>query len=328
MAENREQLPIAFSGVNDADLQVKLEELYKDWLREIPGYARARASIGKRVSSSREHAHSAMLKAIKQFTEKALEQVKAHYTTRSLVPKSDISNILGQIIYNMKENLFSVAEGSIHADAEQMDNEYFMQFEIDTSRTPSLEFLQARVRDLCPPHADKSISKKKLGHKGVPVTLQEYKRWEEVVINFVNEEDVAIYSIGENKRKKYNFAEFGFKNSITGKPNKQWELLRDISLSGPLRWGEKTKSMAHQEAEVKRSTRPMDSWDDDEEADNSTDKHDTVNIVYTSECANELKQRMRELNKTLKAVFPNIEGNPFHRYQKVKGWVPRFQLRG
>lgn len=58
----------------------------------------------------------------------------------------------------------------------------------------------------------------------------ESRSWSEIEIAFLSDERIEI-CIGVD-RKTYNYTEFGFEDRRDGKPNRAWEMLREMSSSG------------------------------------------------------------------------------------------------
>jgi hypothetical protein len=112
-----------------------------------------------------------------------------------------------------------------------------------------------------------------------PVTcfpILEGLEWKEVIITFITETAVEIKA--RNARKKYTYAEMGFKDGrCTEKPNMAWELLRQFAEGR----GEK-------------------SWEDPPEETGRTN----------------LQKKIQLLRKALKNFF-KIQEDPFHPYRRT-----------
>jgi hypothetical protein len=112
-------------------------------------------------------------------------------------------------------------------------------------------------------------------------------KWEEIIIKFLNGDEVQITT--KNKVWQSNYELMGFKDQKTKNPNLQWKFLKALSLvNGFLNW------------------------------DN--------NKNLTTKERNNVRKRKQELSETLEIYFHTIKGNPFFDYKKEDGYRIKIQL--
>jgi len=128
--------------------------------------------------------------------------------------------------------------------------------------------------------------------KFTPLKLPSGTKWEHVTIQFLDYDKVRIQA--PNKFSKVvNFRKMGFENQKNGKPNKQWELLYDLSLyRGDLSWTITTYRK-------KVDSHPL-----------STPK---------------IRKQIQRLSESLKQYF-NINEAPFYDYVKYEAYKTKFFL--
>ena len=112
-------------------------------------------------------------------------------------------------------------------------------------------------------------------------------KWEEITIKFLNGDEVQITA--RDKVWQSNYELIGFRNEITKNPNRQWDLLKTLSLvNGFLNWDNNHK----------------------------LNKNEMDNV----------KKRKQELSETLKIYFNTIKDDPFFDYKKENGYKIKIQL--
>jgi len=132
------------------------------------------------------------------------------------------------------------------------------------------------------------LSNKKI----IPLELPSGTRWEHITIQFLDYDKVKILAPYQFK-KITNFRKMGFENLKNGKPNKQWDLLYDLSrYRGDLTW---TISTYRKRVD----SHPL-----------STPK---------------IRKQIERLSESLKQYF-NIDEPPFYDYIKFKAYKTRFFL--
>lgn len=125
-----------------------------------------------------------------------------------------------------------------------------------------------------------------------PLKLPSDTKWEHITIQFLDYDKVRIQA--PNKFSKVvNFRKMGFENQKNGKPNKQWELLYNLSrYRGDLSWTITTYRK-------KVDSHPL-----------STPK---------------IRKQIQRLSNTLKEYF-NINDAPFYDYIKIGAYKTKFSL--
>ncbi|MCL5070828.1 MAG: hypothetical protein M1308_08020 [Actinobacteria bacterium] len=106
------------------------------------------------------------------------------------------------------------------------------------------EPIEVKVVEI-PPVEIKNLNENKIiknkDEEIIPLDISEGTRWENITIRFIDGENVEI-SIGSQKWKK-NYKDMGFQNNRTVKPDKQWELLIDLSDNkGEISWWKGNKA--------------------------------------------------------------------------------------
>jgi hypothetical protein len=132
------------------------------------------------------------------------EQGSLPEATRYLVLESDLLSMADTELNCMK------AEGRIHGGIERGVPE------VEKPKRPS------HVEVINPVRADTKTK--------YPASQQKANGWPEIEITFVSDERVQI-SLGSHI-KTLNYAEFGFADRRSGKPNQQWCLLRTLAQQG------------------------------------------------------------------------------------------------
>ena len=128
--------------------------------------------------------------------------------------------------------------------------------------------------------------------KIIPLELPSGTRWEHITIQFLDYDKVKILAPYQFK-KITNFRKMGFENLKNGRPNKQWELLYDLShYRGDLTW-----TIATYRKRV--DSHPL-----------STPK---------------IRKQIQILSQKLKQYF-NIDDQPFYDYVRFKAYKTRFFL--
>ncbi len=132
-----------------------------------------------------------------------------------------------------------------------------------------------------------------LYHKGITsLKLPSDTKWEHITIQFLDYDKVKIQA--PNKFSKVvNFRKMGFENQKNGKPNKQWELLYNLSrYRGDLSW-----TIATYRKKV--------------------DSHPLSTPI--------IRKQIQRLSNTLKEYF-NITDAPFYDYTKIGAYKTKFSL--
>jgi len=114
--------------------------------------------------------------------------------------------------------------------------------------------------------------------------------WEQVLVEFVNDDIVRI-AIGMTADHK-NFVDMGFtdRRKPGGQPDQLWAHLRALAgRGGRIEWADSFEVGSHERHKVKK-------W-------------------------------IGDIRKRLRAYFPTIKGDPFQPYRKVQAYQTRFQLR-
>ncbi|HAJ33336.1 MAG TPA: hypothetical protein DCK79_08165 [Candidatus Atribacteria bacterium] len=128
--------------------------------------------------------------------------------------------------------------------------------------------------------------------KFIPLKLPSGTKWEHITIQFLDYDKVKIQAPNHFKRIA-DFRKMGFENLKNGRPNKQWELLYDLSrYRGDLSWTISTYRK-------KVDSHPL-----------STPK---------------IRKQIQRLSESLKAYF-NINEPPFYDYVKYEAYKTKFFL--
>lgn len=120
-----------------------------------------------------------------------------------------------------------------------------------------------------------------------PWDLPPDTRWENVILRFLNGEEVQLEANGTTRHTTCE--EMGFINKKTKRPNAQWEMLKKLArVGGEIHWGN-NQSLSSNDQDV-------------------------------------LKTRIKEIRKGLRAYFPMIKDDPFYDYRKEKAYRIKMQL--
>ena len=136
------------------------------------------------------------------------------------------------------------------------------------------------------------LSSKSKGRQDViPICVPKGTEWNQIFISFVNEQTVQIRYSGDTEHR--SFDEMGFSDmrkagSQENQPSMLWGVFRQL---------------AHLNGEA--------TFQDS---------------VQTFKDPEKMKKWVSQIRKKLKAVFPAIPGDPFHSYNKVKGYKTRCTL--
>ena len=122
----------------------------------------------------------------------------------------------------------------------------------------------------------------------IPFLVPEETKWENVFISFANEQTVQI-KVGKQTKHR-SFDEMGFSDArkAVSEPSGLWGIFRQLALLN----GEMTFQ-------------------------------DSANTFSDPK---KIKKSVSQIRKKLQAVFPNINGDPFHLYKQAKGYKTRFVL--
>jgi hypothetical protein len=156
------------------------------------------------------------------------------------------------------------------------------------------------------------IAGEKLKVTTIPIDVPASFSWQQVMIEFVSDEDVRICTVGEAELK--SFADLGFANVRDGDPIKSWHLLRefaghegvyDINHPSTIYPPEKIRQLAG------------------------------AGQLLQSAFSGKLRSALSDLSIKLKELFPGIKGKPFgvydnkqHQYKSVikLKWEPGYQM--
>ena len=122
----------------------------------------------------------------------------------------------------------------------------------------------------------------------IPFSVPTGTEWKHVFISFVNEHTVQI-RVGKLSEHR-SFDEMGFSDARKNGelPIELWGIFRMFAqMQGEVSWGESQAAFSNPER---------------------------------------VKKYVSEIRKKMKALFPNIKGDPFFAYRKVKSYKPRFTL--
>jgi hypothetical protein len=139
------------------------------------------------------------------------------------------------------------------------------------------------------------IAGEKLKVTTIPIDVPASFSWQQVMIEFVSDEDVRICTVGEAELK--SFADLGFANVRDGDPIKSWHLLRefaghegvyDINHPSTIYPPEKIRQLAG------------------------------AGQLLQSAFSGKLRSALSDLSIKLKELFPGIKGKPFGVYDNKK----------
>ncbi len=152
---------------------------------------------------------------------------------------------------------------------------------------PSEDGLGLDTREL----AELLSAKSRVRQDIIPIAVPEGTGWNQIVISFVNEHTVQIRYPGNTEHR--SFDEMGFSDlrradSPEYQPSKLWRILR---------------AFAEHHGEIV--------FQDSTGAFSSPEK---------------VKKWVSQIRKKLREVFPTLQGDPFHPYNKVHGYKTRFTL--
>ena len=133
-------------------------------------------------------------------------------------------------------------------------------------------------------------AKSRARHDVIPFSVPPGTEWRHVFISFVNEQTVQIKGAGKTDHR--SFDEIGFSDLRAGatesRPSELWGVFQALAkLNGEMTFQDSLKS-----------------FDDPKK----------------------VKKWVSQIRKKLQHVFPDIHGDPFHPYNKVKGYKTRFSL--
>jgi hypothetical protein len=156
------------------------------------------------------------------------------------------------------------------------------------------------------------VAGEKVKQTVIPIEVPANFSWQQVMIEFVSDEDVRILTVGEAELK--SFADLGFANVRDGSPIKSWHLLRefaghegvyDINHPSTIYPPEKIRQLAG------------------------------AGQLLQSAFSGKLRAALSDLSIKLKELFPGIKGKPFgvydnklHQYKSVikLKWEPGYRL--
>jgi hypothetical protein len=124
-----------------------------------------------------------------------------------------------------------------------------------------------------------------------PLSVPDGTRWETIIIEFVNPEALRIRARGFEENRTFEELGFHHRGKKHAAPRPLWALLHLLAKQeGRIQWG----------------------------VDNPFDPDSRPNI----------KKQISDLRRHLKSLFPNVPGDPFKSYRKVRGYetVLRIQL--
>jgi len=127
----------------------------------------------------------------------------------------------------------------------------------------------------------------------VPISIPDGFTWPQVRLEFISDEDVRIWTVGEAEVK--SFAELGFANIRDGSPTKLWHLLREFAGHEGIYDLTHHSSLYAPEKMISRSGRPQ-----------------------LTAFSGKLGSALSDLAKLLIVLFPTIPGRPFAQYDKKK----------
>lgn len=145
----------------------------------------------------------------------------------------------------------------------------------------------------------------------VPIAVPTGFTWPQVTLEFISDEDVRIWTVGEPVLKSYG--ELGFANTRDGSPTKPWLLLREFA--------------GH--AGVYDPTHPSSLYP----PVRTGHRADTPRLTAFS---SKLGSALSDLAQHLKTLFPSIAGRPFaeydgrhHQYRAdiILSWEPGYRER-
>jgi hypothetical protein len=145
------------------------------------------------------------------------------------------------------------------------------------------------------------IAGEKLKVTTIPIEVPANFSWQQVILEFISDEDVRIWTVGEPELK--SFADLGFANVRDGSPIKSWQLLWefaghegffDINHPSTIYPPEKIRQRA------------------------------SIGQLQQSAFSGKLRSALSDLSNKLKELFPGIQGKPFgiydnrlHQYKSV-----------
>ena len=133
-------------------------------------------------------------------------------------------------------------------------------------------------------------AKNRVRHDVIPFSVPASTEWKHVFISFVNEQTVQIKGAGKTEHR--SFDEMGFSDLRAGanesRPSELWGVFQTLAkYRGDMTFQDSIETFDHPE---------------------------------------KVKKWVSQIRKKLRHVFPDIHGDPFHPYNKVKGYKTRFSL--
>lgn len=156
-----------------------------------------------------------------------------------------------------------------------------------------------------------------------PIELPCNAEWTKITIKFIDEQNVVI-KYDNKKVGKRNYKEMGFVNSKTLLPNKQWNLLKDLSKN------HEVMSNYHRDSKIGKSNVHKNPYiaykvkDSMESIYSVSSEEMKSGYSYKRLSDNEKKQKQL-LSKKLKSFF-QIDDDPFYLYKKEKSYRLKIQL--
>jgi hypothetical protein len=157
------------------------------------------------------------------------------------------------------------------------------------------------------------ITDEKLKMTTIPIEVPANFTWQQVMIEFVSDEDVRIWTVGEPELK--SFADLGFANVRDGSPIKSWHLLREFAGHEGV-YDINHPSTIYPPEKIRQRT--------------------GAGQPQLSAFSGKLGSALSDLSIKLKELFPGIHGKPIgvydnklHQYKSVikLKWEPGYRQR-